>query len=506
MSQNRYYVTTPIYYVNGSPHLGHAYTSVLADAVARYQRQKGVDCRLLTGTDEHGQKVQEAAQREMRKPKDHCDIMSQQWKELADLLNISYSRFIRTTDIDHVQTVQNALSQLHAAGDIYSDDFTGWYSVAAERFWTEKDLVNGKCPDTLTPVIRLTEKSWFFRMSNYKERLISHIESHPEFIQPVSRRNEVLGFLAKDLGDLCISRPKSRMSWGIELPFDSDYVTYVWFDALLNYVSGADGYWPADVHFVGKDILMTHAIYWSTMLLALNRALPKTIIAHGWWVTAQGEKMSKSIGNVIDVKELADCVGVDGLRYFFLNESDLGLDGIFSKDRLVSCYNVNVVNTYSNFVHRTTSMALKWFDGKVPLYAEWTSAEEALEQLAKDVILSVDKDMSQFRMKQALSRIQGLVDAGNKYIEEQLPWSLAKEGKKERLSTVVRCLLEIVQITSVLQLFVMPVGCKQALDRITKSPVCLTDLIVCAREQKNVLKLLDEESVIVHGEPIFLRI
>ena len=336
---NTFYITTPIYYVNDVPHIGHAYTTVAADVLARYWRLRGRDVFFLTGLDEHGQKVQQAAAKAGIDPQAHCDKLAPQFQNLWKRLNISNDAFIRTTDTGHKSVVQRYLQQLYDNKLIYKADYTGWYCTFDERFWTEKDVTDGLCPDCKRPVEQLSEHNYFFKMGQYQDRLIEHIKQHPNFIRPESRRNEVLGFLTtQKLGDLSISRPKSRLSWGIELPFDKDYVTYVWFDALVNYVSALeylpekpafDQFWPANVHLVGKDILTTHAVYWSTMLMALDMKLPETIFAHGWW-TVDGEKMSKSRGNVVDPNKMVDEFGADAFRYFLLREVPFGQDGDFS--------------------------------------------------------------------------------------------------------------------------------------------------------------------------------
>jgi len=329
---NRFYITTPIYYVNDVPHIGHAYTTVAADVLARYWRLRGRDVFFLTGLDEHGQKVQQAAAKAGIDPQAHCDKLAPQFQQLWKRLDISNDAFIRTTDTGHKTVVQRYLQELYDNQLIYKADYTGWYCTFDERFWTEKDVTDGLCPDCNRPVEQLSEHNYFFKMGQYQDRLINHIKQHPNFIRPESRRNEVLGFLTtQKLGDLSISRPKSRLSWGIELPFDKDYVTYVWFDALVNYISALEylrpeplvnRFWPANVHLVGKDILTTHAVYWSTMLMALNLPLPETVFAHGWW-TVDGEKMSKSRGNVVDPNKMVDEFGADAFRYFLLREVPL---------------------------------------------------------------------------------------------------------------------------------------------------------------------------------------
>jgi methionyl-tRNA synthetase len=386
---NTFYITTPIYYVNDVPHIGHAYTTVAADVLARYWRLRGRDVMFLTGLDEHGQKVQQAAAKAGIDPQTHCDKLAPQFQDLWKRLNISNDAFIRTTDAPHKKVVQRYLQELYDKQLIYKDSYTGWYCTYDERFWTEKDVVGGICPDCKRPIEQLSEHNYFFKMGQYQEQLIDHIKQHPHFIRPESRRNEVLGFLTtQKLGDLSISRPKSRLSWGIELPFDHDYVTYVWFDALVNYISAleyklsapsVDRYWPASVHLVGKDILTTHAVYWSTMLMALNLPLPETIFAHGWW-TVDGEKMSKSRGNVVDPNKMVETYGIDAFRYFLLREVPFGQDGDFSQTAMVTTINSDLANGIGNLLSRTLTMIERFADGKIP-----ASGPPALPELEEKI-------------------------------------------------------------------------------------------------------------------------
>ncbi len=445
---NSFYITTPIYYVNDVPHIGHAYTTVAADVLARYWRLRGRDVFFLTGLDEHGQKVQQAAAKAGVDPQAHCDKLAPQFQDLWKRLNISNDVFIRTTDIPHKSIVQRYLQELFYKQLIYKDDYTGWYCTFDERFWTEKDVENGLCPDCKRPVERISEHNYFFKMGQYQDRLIKHINEHPNFIRPESRRNEVLGFLTtQKLGDLSISRPKSRLSWGIELPFDTNYVTYVWFDALVNYVSALeylpkkpsfDQYWPANVHLVGKDILTTHAVYWSTMLMALNLPLPETIFAHGWW-TVDGEKMSKSRGNVVDPNKLVDEFGADAFRYFLLREVPFGQDGDFSRDALIGRFNGALANDLGNLLSRTLTLIERSTEGKIPNPALPTYLEEVeVKKIAIELFEKVENAFNAFQFHHVLAEIWKLIDQTNLYLEQMAPWSLAKkEREKEKLATVL---------------------------------------------------------------------
>ena len=369
-----FYITTPIYYVNDVPHIGHAYTTIAADVLARWHRLRGEEVFFLTGLDEHGQKVQQAAAKAGIVPQEHCDRLTPQFQTLWQKLAISNDGFIRTTDRQHQAVVRRFLQQLYDADLIYRAEYTGWYCTFDERFWTEKDVDDGRCPDCQRPVEQLSESNYFFRMSRFQQRLLDHLDANPEFIRPESRRNEVLGFLQKPLEDLSISRPKARLSWGIELPFDADYVTYVWFDALVNYMSAleylppqpsVDRWWPATVHLVGKDILTTHAVYWSTMLMALEIPLPLTIFAHGWW-TVDGEKMSKSRGNVVDPYAMIDRFGADAFRYFLLREIPFGQDGDFSHESFIGRINADLANGLGNLLSRTVTLVQRFCQGIVP--------------------------------------------------------------------------------------------------------------------------------------------
>lgn len=454
-----FFVTTPIYYVNDVPHIGHAYTTVAADVLARYHRLAGDTVLFITGTDEHGQKVQEAARKRGISPQQHCDEMVLRYRELWSALTISHDDFIRTTEERHKKIVQAILTSLYEKGDIYKTSYEGWYCVPDERFWTEKDLVNGRCPECGREVQKIQESNYFFRMSNYQQWLISYIEEHQDFILPRTRRNEIAGFLRQPLTDLCISRPRQRLSWGIPVPFDPDYVTYVWFDALINYVSSAgyrtrDGQffslWKNSVHLIGKDILTTHCVYWPTMLKALGLNPPRTIFAHGWW-TVEGQKMSKSLNNVVEPGSLIVRYGADPVRFFLLREGTFGLDADFSHKSFIHRVNSELANDLGNLFNRTLAMTFKYFGGKIPPPAAPGDIDRRLQETALGTVTKVNAAMAEIAFHKSLDAIWELVGMTNKYIDETAPWSLAKQaGAEDRLATVIYHVLETLRFIAVL--------------------------------------------------------
>jgi methionyl-tRNA synthetase len=466
--RSTFYVTTPIYYVNDNPHIGHAYTTILADVLARYHRARGDEVFFLTGLDEHGQKVQQAAQKRGLSEQAHCDDLAPRFSSLWEKLEIKNDDFIRTTQDRHKRAVQAALRKVYDAGDVYADEYEGWYSVAEERFITETEKESGQFRD----IKRLKERNYFFKMSKYQQRLIDYINARPEFIQPEHRKNEILGFLRQPLGDLCVSRPKARMSWGIEIPFDRDYVTYVWFDALINYITAA-GYltdeagfkkwWPASVHLIGKDILTTHAVYWPTMLFSLGLPLPKTIFAHGWWLIGE-TKMSKSLGNVVDPLSLVDQYGVDPVRYYLTREMALGQDANFTMDSFIKRYNSDLANDFGNLLNRVSGLIGKYFNGCIPAPKQPVPGVDGpIEQTAGRLEHTVAESVESFRVHEAVEQVLTLIRATNVYMEHQTPWKEAKENL-DRAGTILYTATEALRVGAALLLPVMPSKANKVLE------------------------------------------
>lgn len=470
-----FYVTTPIYYVNDVPHIGHAYTTAACDALARYQRMAGRDVFFLTGTDEHGQKVEKAAFERGEKPIDLANRVVGRFQDLWKMLNISNNRLIRTTEPDHRRSVEQLFRTISENGDIYLGEYEDWYCMPCETFWTETQLMEGGCPECNRPTEKLKEPSYFFRLSKYRDRLLKHMEDNPNFIRPASRRNEIISFLNDGLRDLSLSR--TTFSWGIPVPDDPSHIVYVWFDALINYISGigyaADEamfskYWPADVHVVGKDILRFHAIYWPAFLMSAGMQLPKTIFAHGWW-TVEGKKMSKSQGNVINPWAISERYGVDAFRYFLLREVPFGLDGDFSREALEHRINADLANDLGNLVSRVLAMIIKYRDGVVPKtdFNLPDPAKAELHQKLTDVLAVVDKAMTELAFQKALAAIWSYISATNKYIDASAPWTLAKnQDDANQLDKVLHNSCEALRAIAILILPFMPETGEEILRRL----------------------------------------
>jgi len=509
---SKFYVTTPIYYVNDEPHIGHAYTTILADVLSRYHRLFGDQTFFLTGLDEHGQKVQEAAAKRGVSPQEHCDQMSAHFTGLWKKLEITNDDFIRTTETRHQVVVKKVLQELYEQGQIYPAEYDGWYCTPDERFWTEKDIKDGNCPDCGRPVSKITEKNYFFKMSQQQQWLIDEITSGRMTIRPETRKNEVLGFLKKPLNDLCISRPKKRLAWGIELPFDAEYVTYVWFDALINYIS-ALGYhssddrkyqdlWPSALHLLGKDILTTHSVYWPTMLHAMGVKTPRVILAHGWWLVGD-TKMSKSLGNVVKPLDLVDKYGVDAFRYFLMREMTLGADSIFSEAALVMRINSDLANDFGNLVSRVFKMINSYCDGKIP---EKPNVDNVRQKIHEAVIEETEKLKDTVKVcienlepNKAIESIIYLCKITNRYIESCAPWEIYKQKKYNDINNILYIATEVLHYSSVLLYPIMPQKCEVLLTKlgINKNDVSINNL------QWGTLK---SGHLIGEVEPLFPRI
>ena len=487
MSKPKYYITTAIAYTSGKPHIGNTYEAVLADAIARYKRQQGYDVFFQTGTDEHGQKIELKAEEAGVTPKEFVDNVSGQIKNIWDLMNTSYDKFIRTTDEDHEKQVQKIFKKMYAKGDIYKGEYEGMYCTPCESFFTESQLVDGKCPDCGRPCVPAKEEAYFFKMSKYADRLIKHIKTHPEFIQPESRKNEMMNnFLLPGLQDLYVSR--TSFKWGIPVDFDPKHVVYVWLDALTNYITGigydCDGdnkdlfnkMWPADLHLIGKDIIRFHTIYWPIFLMSLDLPLPKQVFGHPWLLQGDG-KMSKSKGNVIYADELVDFFGVDAVRYFVLHEMPFDNDGVITWELMVERMNSELANTLGNLVNRTISMSNKYFGGVVENKGVTEPVDDDLKNFILSVPAKVDAKMEKLRVADAITEVFTIFKRCNKYIDETMPWALAKdESKQDRLATVLYNLVEgICMGTTLLESF-MPETTKRILSQLNASERTLEDL------------------------------
>lgn len=506
--EKKYYITTPIYYASGKLHIGNTYTTVAADAMARFKRMQGFDVMFLTGTDEHGQKIEDKAKAAGMTPKAYVDTMVSSIKDLWKLYDISYDRFIRTTDDYHERAVQKIFKKLYEKGDIYKGYYEGWYCKPCESFWTDTQVKDGVCPDCGREVTQAKEEAYFFRISKYADRLIEYYNEHPEFIEPQSRMNEMINnFIKPGLEDTCVSR--TSFSWGVPVDFDPKHVVYVWIDALTNYItalgygSGNDAdfkkYWPADVHLVGKEIVRFHTIIWPAILMALDLPLPKKVFGHGWLLFG-GDKMSKSKGNIIDPIILRDRYGVDAIRYFLLREIPFGADGNFSNEALINRINSDLANDLGNLVSRTVAMIERYFGGTLPDIAERGDFDDDLRKMAVETGSAVEKYMDSFQLSLAIGEIWKFVSRTNKYIDETMPWALAKdESKKARLATVLRNLCESIRIISIFIEPFMPSTAVEIRKRIGADPKQVW-------ENTKKFEMLPKGFKVEGGNPLFPRL